>query len=102
MKSQLFVFWIFLASSRAFEHVDWSNVRSIGEIHQLEKNGFHEINNSRSYSGISERIAGGQVAGNDPKEFSFMVALIPRFRLAEGLCGGSMISLKMVLTAAHW
>lgn len=53
----------------------------------------------KPFYGISSRIVGGREA--EPHEFPYQALLSPQVPTVDAMCGGSIISARSILTAAH-
>ncbi|CRK90294.1 CLUMA_CG003990, isoform A [Clunio marinus] len=106
MKVVVLALALFVASVSAdtFD-IDWSNVKPITQFPEFWDNKPAELRPSASYfekfenDRRSGRIVGGQIA--EPHQFPYQVALLITFAGGTGLCGGSILSSRTILTAAH-
>lgn len=98
MKLLVTIVLAFLAvSAFAEEEIDWSTV-----VPMHETPGFWEGRDFQPapFSGRGGRIVGGNVAV--PNAHPYQVGLLARVSIiSTGLCGGSIISPRVILTAAH-
>jgi len=103
LAAPIFVVLAVLASAEeeANWEIDWSTVLPIQDIP-----GFWDGREIRPavYPGDQSRtgrIVGGQIV--TPHAHPYQAGLLMRINiLATGLCGGSLLSNRAVLTAAHW
>lgn len=104
MKFLIVLFLACLSVSNAEDEIDWTRVKPISHFPEYWTiRGLippKEIHESHTDTEISGRIVNGQVAQHG--QFPYQVALISRFSQGDGLCGGSIISRRSILTAAHW
>jgi secreted trypsin-like serine protease len=81
--------------------IDWSQVKPISQFPE-----YWTIRGlvppkpiENEYVEASPRIVNGNIA--NPGQFPYQVAIISRFSQGSGLCGGSILTARTVLTAAH-
>lgn len=91
------------SSALAFEEIDWSRVKPIEEFPVFKDAlvaNLPSIGENQSIN--SPRIVNGRIGREFPRQFPYQAAVIARFNFGDGLCGGSIITKRTVLTAAHW
>lgn len=95
---------VLLAVSSVFaaEEIDWSKVRPVEEFPVFRAALEANLPPLSAHKPIAPRIVNGRIAREFPRQFPFQVAIVARFQFGDGLCGGSVLNARNVLTAAHW
>lgn len=96
MERNIFAIWVTLSVFVNAEQDSWSKVSTV--VPKLRKESDIESLLSSNFN-RNRRITGGVIVS--PNSHPYQAALLINFPGASGLCGGSIIKTRTVLTAAH-
>lgn len=101
MKFLVAVVIALLAVASADEwNIDWSQVRPMQELPGFWEGRSVNVPMKEHNKFRTGRIVGGQEAARN--QFAYQVAILSTTPEGVGLCGGSIITSTVILTAAHW